>query len=292
MILGLDVRDGAIAVVRVNDRGQVIARSTQPGATAAAAVDAIRDINGDIPRRIGAAVRDPADAAATDIVAAVAGAAKVIAAPRVVTRGGAVALAEQWLGAARGARHVVALTASDCVTAGIVLDGRIFDGAHGLAGAAGWLALNPVERDDYRRLGCLEAEIGGNGIVRRLVWRIKAGDSSRVLEMAGGQLADITVPHIFDAARHGDGVAIAVVRDTARYIGMAIGNLVAIVDPEVVVLGGLIAEAADLLLEPSRAEAARRVSETVAGTLRIVPGVLGDDAAAIGAARAALLDHQ
>jgi predicted NBD/HSP70 family sugar kinase len=292
VILGVDVRDGAIAVVRVTEDGQVIARSTQAGATGAAAVDAIREIDGDIPKRIGAAVRDPGNAAITDIVAAAAGAAKVIAAPKVVTKGAAVALAEQWLGAAQGARHVVGLTATDCVDAGIVVDGHIFEGAHGLAGAAGWLALNPVERDDYRRLGCLEAEIGGSGIVRRLVWRIKAGDHSRVLEMAGGQLADITVPHIFDAARQGDGVAIAVVRDTARYIGMAIGNLVAIVDPEVVVLGGLIAEAADLLLEPSRAEAGRRVSAQVFETLRIVPGMLGDEAAAIGAARAALLDRR
>jgi glucokinase len=290
VILGVDVRNDAISVVRVDDNGKIIARSTQPGATGAAAVDAIREIDGDIPKRIGAAVRDPSDPGATDIVAAAAGAARVVAAPRVVTKGSALALAEQWLGAARGARHVVALAASDCVNAGIVIDGRIFEGAHGLAGAAGWLALNPVERDDYRRLGCLEAEIGGNGIVRRLVWRIKAGDNSRVLEMAGGQLSDITVPHIFDAARAGDGVAIAVVRDTARYIGMAIGNLVAIVDPEVVVLGGLMAEAADLLLEPIRAEAARRVSPPAGSTLQIVPGLLGDDAAALGAARAALLD--
>jgi predicted NBD/HSP70 family sugar kinase len=292
VILGVDVRDGAIAVVRINEQGQVVARSRQAGASAAAAVDAIRAINGDIPRRIGAAVRDPASAPAADIIAAAAGAAKVVAAPRVVTTGGAVALAEQWLGAGRGASHVVALTATDCVDAGIVVDGNVFEGAHGLAGAAGWLALNPVERDDYRRLGCLEAEIGGNGIVRRMVWRIKAGDDSRVVEMAGGQLADVTIAHVFDAARQGDGVATAVVRDTARYIGMAIGNLVAIVDPEVVVLGGLIAEAADLLLEPSRAEAGRRMSPQVFEGLRIVPGMLGDEAAAIGAARAALLDRR
>ena len=289
MTLGIDVRSGSIAVIRVDEQGSVIARSTQPAATAAAAVDAISEIDGDTPKRVGAAVRDPADAGATDIIAAAAGAARVTEAPRIVTKGAAVALAEQWLGAARGARHVVALIVSDCVDAGIVIDGRIFGGAHGLAGAAGWLALNPVERDDYRRLGCLEAEIGGNGIVRRLVWRVKAGDNSRVLEMAGGQLSDITVPHVFDAARQGDGVSIAVVRDTARYIGMAIGNLVAIVDPDVVVLGGLIAEAADLLLEPCRAEAARRVHPSVATTLRIVPGALGDDAPALGAARAAMI---
>src|SRR5439155_283518 len=84
-----------------------------------------------------------------------------------------------------------ALTAADSVHSGLVIDGVPFEGAHGLAGAAAWLALNPVEREDYRRFGSLEAEIGAAGIVRRLVWRIKSGDRSRVLDMAGG---DIVLP--------------------------------------------------------------------------------------------------
>jgi glucokinase len=224
-----------------------------------------------------------------DVVAAAAGAAGGQQAPRVVTRGTAIALAEQWCGAAKGAEHVVALTATDSVNAGIVINGHPFEGARGLAGAAAWLALNPVEREDYRRIGCLEAEIGAGGIVRRLVWRLKAGDMSRVLDMAGGDMSAITVRQIFDAARAGDGVAISVVRDTARYVGMAIGNLVAIVDPDVVVLSGLIAEAADLLVEPARTEAARRMPATVASRVRIAPAILGDDAGALGAARAAML---
>jgi glucokinase len=240
---------------------------------------------------VGAAVRDPADPHVADLVAAAAGAARVTAAPRILTKGTAVALAEYWRGAAQGARLVVALTGNEGVHAGIVIDGRPFEGSHGLAGAAGWLALNPVERDDYRRVGCLEAEIGSPGIVRRLVWRLKSGDTSRVLDMADGQLSAIGVAQIFDAARQGDGVAIAIVRDTARYIGMAVANLVAVLDPDVVVLGGLIAEAGDLLIEPSRMEAAKRISPAAAPSVQIVPGALGDEAAALGAARAAFIER-
>jgi glucokinase len=223
------------------------------------------------------------------MVVAAARAAGATGAPRVVTRGTAVALAEHWCGAARGANHVVTLTATDSVHAGIVIHGRPFEGAHGLAGAAGWLALNPVEREDYRKIGCLEAEIGVAGIVRRLIWRLKSGDISRVLEMAGGDMTTITVKQIFDAARTGDGVAVAVVRDTARYVGMAVGNLVALVDPDVVLLGGVMADAADLLLEPVRTEAARRMRSSAAGSVRIAAANLGDDAGALGAARAAML---
>jgi predicted NBD/HSP70 family sugar kinase len=289
VIVGLDVRDKSLRAVVADDRGGIASRDSRDTATAGSAVDVMHALGVTSAARVGAAVRDPSLPISADIIAAAAGAGAILHAPRVVTQGAAIALAEQWCGAARGLRHVVALTADDCVLAGVVIDGRIFEGAHGLAGAAGWLALNPVERDDYRRLGCLEAEIGAAGIVRRLVWRVKAGDPSRALDLAGGDLANVEVQHVFEAARAGDGVAISVVRDTARYIGMAISNLVAMLDPEIVVLGGLIADARDLLLAPAQLEASRRVAPSVAPSLQIVAGTLGADAAALGAARAAML---
>lgn len=288
MIVGLDIRDTTLHAIVTDTTGAIRARDNRDAASADSVVESLRTLGAGSAEALGAAVRDIADAPASDVVAAAARAAALSVAPRVITHGAAVALAEQWCGAARGARHVVAISADDCVHAGVVIDGRPFAGAHGQAGAAGWLALNPVERDDYRRLGCLEAEIGAAGIVRRLVWRVKAGDVSRAVDLAGGDLAQLTIHHVFDAARAGDGVAISVVRDTARYIGMAIGNLVAILDPEVVVLGGLIAEAHDLLLAPSVTEASRRVPPSVAGSLTVVAGALGADAAALGAARAAM----
>lgn len=289
MILGLDVRDRSVCALLVDEQGAIAARESCPARTTAAVADIVRAIDGDAPASLGVAVRDPVDPAAVELTAAAAGALRLAGPPRVVTKGSAVVAAEQWRGAAQGARHVVALTTGECVHAGILIDGRIFEGAHGLAGAAGWLALNPVERDDYRRVGCLEAEVGADGIVRRLAWRVKAGDRSKALDLAGGNLSAITVQHVFEAARARDPVAISVVRDTARYVGMAIGNLVAIVDPEVVVLSGLIADVCDLLLEPVRTEVARRIASRSAGALQIVAGILGDDAAALGAARAAML---
>jgi len=107
--------------------------------------------------------------------------------------------------------------------------------------------------------------------------------------MAGGDLAAIKVHHIFDAARNGDGVSISVVRDTARYIGMAVANLVAIADPDVVVVGGLIADAADQLLQPAQAEALRRLPKNMAESLKICAATLGDDSGPLGAARAAMI---
>ena len=277
-----------VTAVSADATGAITARSVRVGASESLAVDGVRAIaNGSA--RLGMAVKDPTDPAVAAVAAVVAREVGAPELPRVVTRGTAMALAEQWCGAARGADHVVVLTAAEYVHAGIVVDGRPFEGAHRLAGAAGWLALNPVDREDYRKLGCLEAEVGAAGIVRRLIWRIKAGDSSRVLQMAGGVTSAIKVRDIFEAARAGDGVAISVVRDTAKYVGMAIGNLVAVVDPDVVLLGGVMAEATDLLIEPARAEAARRMPASAAEVVRIAAAELGPDAVALGAARAAML---
>jgi glucokinase len=287
VFLGIELRETSATAAIVDGEGRVVARATNEGSDPAGVAAAAASLTTDAhkPAATGMATREVTAPEATNVAKAVAKSAGTPPA-EIVTPGGAVALGEQWCGAARGARHVVALTASDGVHAGVVVDGRLFGGAHGLAGSAGWLALNPVEREDYRKLGCLEAEVGAPGIVRRLVWRIKAGDRSRVLDMAGGNLNAITAEQVFAAARSGDGVAISVVRDTAKYIGMAVANLVAILDPEIVILGGVIAEAGDLLLEPTRTELGRRVSGQ---QVSVEPAALGDASAVIGAARAAMI---
>ena len=200
-------------------------------------------------------------------------------------------MAESWVGAARGVRDLVYFAVAEHATAGIIRDGRPVTGAHGRAPAVAWLSLNPVEREDYRRAGCLDAEVAAAGIVRRLIWRIKAGDRSHVQDMANGDLTAITVDLVLDAARSGDGVSISVMRDTAKYLGMAAANLVAIADPEVLVLGGIMASATDLLLEPLRTELTRRLPASMVSALTISTASLGADAAALGAARHAFALH-
>ena len=290
MILGVEVREDAVLAVAADDAGAISRRGRHDGAVGSSAAEAVRAaLDGAQPTAIGVAVRDPLEDDVKEVVRAVTSAAGVTLPARTLTRGTAVALGEQWRGAARGAHQVIALVASDSVYSGLVIDGAPFEGAHGLAGAAAWLALNPVEREDYRRFGSLQAEIGAAGIVRRLVWRIKSGDRSRVLEMAGGDMTAIHVQQIFEAARNGDGVSISVVRDTARYVGMAVANLVAITDPNIVVLGGLIADAADQLLQPSQTEALRRLPRSMADSLTVAAATLGDDGGPLGAARAAMI---
>jgi glucokinase len=204
---------------------------------------------------------------------------------KTVSIGNAAALAEMWYGAGRGVRDLIAFSIGPCVSAGVISNGTLLAGAHGVASSVAWLALNPVERDDYRRLGCLEAEGGSAGIVRRLIWRIKSGDRSRVLDNVGGNYADIHLDDILKAARDGDGVSISVIRDTVKYLAMAVSNIAVVIDPEVIVLGGILQSAGDLLLEPIRQECARRMPPAMQERARIDVSTLGPDAAPMGAAQ-------
>jgi glucokinase len=102
-----------------------------------------------------------------------------------------------------------------------------------------------------------------------------------------GDLTRITVEQVFQCARAGDGLCVSVIRDTAKYIGMALSNVAAIVDPQAIVLGGMIPTFGDLLLEPIRLECHRRLSQAQAERVQILLSPLGSDAAAIGAARLA-----
>ena len=283
-MLGLELLDNAALAVAIDDQGRVRARALVEGADglAAAAGAALTKVTTAADAGpLGLAAFNPDAPALAEILAGLAGRD-----PRSpIPTGVAAAVAEAWVGAASGVQNVAFFAVAEHTAAGIIREGQVMLGSHGRAGSVAWLALNPVEREDYRKIGCLEAEVAASGIVRRLVWRIKAGDHSRVADIVDKDFAKITAEHVLTAARNGDGVSISVMRDTAKYLGMAAANLVLLADPEMLVLGGVMANAADLLLEPVRTEIARRLPRPMLDALAIVPATLGADAAAIGAAR-------
>jgi predicted NBD/HSP70 family sugar kinase len=291
-MLGLELDDTRAVAVRVDDQGSVRARAQVDaagdlGAAAARALEQIQvSMAGSDAGLLGVAAINLDSAAIAPVVSQLARRCSgSLNRNGAVLSGAAAAAAEAWVGAARGVQDVVFFAVGQHTTGGMVRDGLAVTGARGRAGSVAWLSLNPVEREDYRKIGCLEAEVAAVGIVRRMIWRIKAGDRSRVQDVIKDDLSAITVDHVLDAARNGDGVSISVVRDTAKYLGMAAANLVVVADPEMLVLGGIMASAADLLIEPLRAEIARRLPKPMMDALKITTAVLGADAAAIGAAR-------
>ena len=292
LTLGLDLSDSVVRLALVDGNAAVRFRTDiEPGGSLTSRVgDAARAAVGSAAGHVSAmavAVPLAGDTVPAAIASALSGAAPGAAAPAAVPAGIAAVLAEQWCGAARGLQNVISFAIGEHVAAGLLINGAPWLGAHGLAGSVGWLALNPVEREDYRRHGCLEAEVSAAGIVRRLVWRIKSGDRSAVADQVDGDLTRITAPDVFQGARSGDGVCISVVRDTAKYVGMAIANMATLFDPEVVVLGGTLAASGDMMLEPITVECGRRLRPVQVDAARIVLSTIGADAVAIGAARAA-----
>jgi hypothetical protein len=291
-MLGLELDDARATAVLVNDRGEVQARATVDaggdlGAASIAALGQVAGAGSDTAV-LGVAAMNPESPATAAILAALAPRyAGPFSGSGATPSGVAAAVAETWVGAARGAQDVVFFGIGLHTFGGIVRAGSAMTGAHGRAASIAWLSLNPVEREDYRKAGCLEAETSAAGIVRRMIWRIKAGDRSGVQDKVNDDLSALTVDHVLEAARARDGVSISVVRDTAKYLGMAAANLVVIADPEVLVLGGIMASAADLLLDAMKTEIARRLPKPMMDALRIETATLGSDAAAIGAARLA-----
>ncbi len=179
-------------------------------------------------------------------------------------------LGEAWQGAARGCRDVVFLAVGTGIGAGILSDGRLVRGHGGIAGAVGWFALDPRWREDYARTGCFEAEAAGPAFARRL----------------GAASAE----EVADAARRGDPAARRAVDETVEWLAMGIANLVSALNPQVVVLGGGLMQAADLFLDPVRRAALRWAQPLAAPQCRIELTQLGEDAALFGAARLALPD--
>ena len=180
-------------------------------------------------------------------------------------------LGEQWQGAARGCRDVVFLAVGTGIGAGILSDGRLVRGSGGIAGAVGWFALDPRWCDDYGRMGSFEAEAAGPALARRL----GAASAEQVAE----------------AARRGDPAARRAVDETVEWLAMGVANLISALNPQVVVLGGGLMQAADLFLEPVRHAVRRWAQPLAAPQCRIELTRLGEDAALFGAARLALLEE-
>lgn len=291
--LGVDLSDLIARVAVVDGAGHVVARSEAPPAAAPdphalrdAARRALAGVKGGAGA-IGVAMPNAFEEVPTAVAAALREATSRDTEIVPIAAGHAAAIAEQWIGAARGLHHVVTFAIAEHVHAGMLINGEVWHGAHGLASSVSWLAMNPVEREDYRRLGGLEAEVASSGIVRRFVWRIKSGDDSVVADNVKGDFTRLTAADIFDGSRAHDGVSVSVVRDTAKYIGMAIANVVCVFDPEIIVLGGVIAHSGDVLLDAIKMECGRRLHPQQAEHLRMVLSTLGSDSVAIGAARAA-----
>jgi glucokinase len=177
----------------------------------------------------------------------------------------AFGVAELRLGAARGASSMVGLTLGTGVGGVIAIDGKVHQGHDGTAGEIGHQTIDP----DGPECNC-----GNNGCLEAFA------RADRIAEACGTATAEEAV----ERARNGDAAAIDGLRRVGRYLGIGIGNMITLISPDRVVIGGGIAAAGDLLLASAREEIRRRVNMTAISEVELVIAELGTWAGAIGAA--------
>ncbi|MFI5246518.1 MAG: ROK family protein, partial [Gemmatimonadales bacterium] len=201
-------------------------------------------------------------------------------------------LGEWWIGAARGARNVVGLTIGTGIGGGLILDGKLYHGASDVAGEVGHTTLDSTgRRCKCGNYGCLEAYASGPAIADRAREALAGGEDSLHTTMVEGRLEELTAQHVYEASKQGDDVAREVVRETARFIGTGVANLLNIFNPDVVVLAGGVAQAGEDLFGPLRAEVRRRAFKPAVEACRIVPGALGSAAGVVGAVATFLAEY-
>lgn len=230
-------------------------------------------------------------ASGLDLAAALTGRGVVAGAPVWVDNDATTAtLAEVRLGAARGARDAVLVTLGTGIGGGIVADGSVVRGAHGFAGEVGHMVIEPAGLTcACGRRGCWETRASGSALARAVRHAVGAGHLQAVVDAAGGDPDAVTPEAVTQAAAGGDAEAQAVVDAFAWWVALGLANLVAVLDPQRIVVAGGLVEAGETLLRPVRralddlalASGSRR-------SLEVVPAALGAASCAIGAALLAL----
>jgi glucokinase len=198
----------------------------------------------------------------------------------------AAALGEAWKGAGVGVEHLAYVVVGTGIGSGILVRGEVHRGWRGTAGEIGHTTIEPDgPLCNCGNYGCLEALAAGPAITLQAQGAILQGRRTLIAGLAAGQ--GITAEMVTQAARHGDAVAREILARTAGYLGIGLANLITLLSPEVIALGGgVMRGASDLLLEPiRRAVAARCGSWVDLESRRIVLSALGEEAGLLGAAR-------
>jgi glucokinase len=204
------------------------------------------------------------------------------------------ALAEAWLGAGRrkAVRNLVFLTVGTGIGAGLIIEGKVVPGTRGLAGAAGWLAVSYKWQPRFAQVGCLEAQGAGPAVARFGQKALRKHPGSLIKTLADARGGRVTGEIVTQAARRGDRAARAVLEEIGGNLGRGVANIVSLLNPEVVVLGGGLAGAGELILKPLR-RAVRQWGQPIGSRqVRIVRSRLGEDAGILGAARYALIHKE
>ena len=197
----------------------------------------------------------------------------------------AAALGEFRFGAGRGTRHLLHATLGTGIGGGIVIDGRLYRGSKGLAGEIGHIILNPAgPKCNCGSRGCLESMVSGVAFAARAKKLLEQGKSPILQEVVGE--AEPTSEHLYLAARRGDALSEAEIRHGGHLLGLGLGSVVNVLNPDAVTLSGGLLAMGEMLIAPMKGAMYSLAYGPAAGTLLRV-STLGEDAGLLGAAAVA-----
>lgn len=196
----------------------------------------------------------------------------------------AAALGEMAYGAAKGCRNFLYITISTGIGGGIIINGKLYTGATGIAGEVGHIVVEPDGIPcNCGGAGCWELYASGSAIARRARENIQQGKKTHLLEMAHGDPEKIDAQLVAKAAEQGDTLAKKLIRETSRYLGMGLGSLINIFNPELIIIGGGMTKMGDRLLEPAIKEAGKRSYQVAFKAVRFALPELGQNSGVLGA---------
>jgi len=195
----------------------------------------------------------------------------------------AAAYGEFKIGAGRGSRDLFYITIGDGIGGAIILDGKLWTGASGLAGEVGHITIDTEgEECECGNTGCLETVASAPNIVRRANDRLNRDATSSLSKLAMNK--EFTADDLAREAKEGDDFSLMMIERTGKYIGTGVASIINLLNIERIVLGGGVMQAGDLILNPIIQEAKRRAFQPCFEATEILVAALGDDAATIGAA--------
>lgn len=195
-----------------------------------------------------------------------------------------IALGEAKYGAAKGSKSSVTVALGTGIGGGIYIDGKLVSGAKGAGGEVGHMKIvKDGKLCGCGQRGCFEAYVSATGLIREAVSRLTVNKQNLLYKMIDGDLMKLEAKDIFDAAREGDAFSLDLVDYEAEYLALGIANILNIINPEVVVLGGGVALAGDILLNSMREKMVKYALPVTLEELKIVQGVLGNEAGIKGA---------
>jgi len=197
----------------------------------------------------------------------------------------AAALGEHRMGAGRGLDNLIYITVSTGIGGGLVINGQLYNGTDGCAAEIGHMIVlvdGPLCNCGQR--GCFEALASGTAIARVAVERLEAGGQSCLTELTHGKIGDVTAELVSEAARRDDSLALDVIDEAARYLGIGLANLVNIINPQMIIMGGGVSRMGGMLFRPARKSMKEHAFKLPARTVRLVRPRLGMDAGLMGAA--------